>query len=106
MVGIDIVEIERITKLRNLYGKRFLSRVFTEGEIAYSTGKARADESLAARFAAKEAFIKAHGAPSVWKKIEVVSGDGGKPYILYQGQRFDGVSLSHERSYAVAMVVI
>jgi holo-[acyl-carrier protein] synthase len=106
MVGIDIVDVARIGKLRTLYGHKFLSKVFTEGEIAYSTGKARADESFAARFAAKEAFMKSQGLRLPWKDIEIVSGDNGKPYIIYNGRRFDDVSLAHERSFAVAMVSI
>jgi holo-[acyl-carrier protein] synthase len=106
MVGIDIVEVARIGKLRAHYGDKFLSKVFTEGEIAYSTGQLRTDESLAARFAAKEAFIKAYGTRFPWKDIEIVSGDNGKPYIFFDGRRFDEVSLAHERSFAIAMVSI
>jgi holo-[acyl-carrier protein] synthase len=59
MIGIDIVDISRIEALAAKHGERFLQRVFTEGEISYARGKRRCSESLAGRFAAKEAFMKA-----------------------------------------------
>ena len=105
MVGIDIVEVARVGQLRVRYGDRFLNRVFAEAEIVYATGKKRVDESLAARFAAKEAFMKAQGRRLPWKEIEVHSGERGKPFITFHGERYDGVSLSHERAYAVAVVI-
>jgi holo-[acyl-carrier protein] synthase len=106
MIGIDIVEVSRIGRLREVYGEKFLTKVFTEGEIAYSMGKRRADESLAGRFAAKEAFMKAKGRRLPWKEIEIRSGERGNPFILFKGERFDGMSISHERGYAVAVVEI
>jgi holo-[acyl-carrier protein] synthase len=105
MIGIDIVDVARIGRLRERYGRKFLQKVFTENEIAYAAAKRRTDESLAARFAAKEAFIKAQGRALPWKAIEICSGEGGKPFILFEGNCFD-VSLSHERAYAVAVVAI
>ena len=106
MVGIDIIEVSRIGRLKGLYGAKFLSKVFTDGEIRYAGAKKRADESLAGRFAAKEAFMKAWGRRLPWKHIEICSGEHGKPFILFQGVRYDGVSISHESSYAVSMVAI
>jgi len=106
MIGIDIVDVSRIGRLRERYGVKFLHRVFTQNEISYSMGKKRADESLAARFAAKEAFMKANGRRLPWRAIEICPGERGRPYILFEGRRFDGVSLSHERSYATAVVTI
>jgi holo-[acyl-carrier protein] synthase len=106
MIGIDIVDVSRIGRLREKYGRTFLEKVFTENEISYATRKKRADESLAARFAAKEAFMKANGRRLPWKAIEICSGENGRPFILFEGRRFDGVSLSHERSYATAVVTI
>lgn len=106
MIGIDIVDVSRISRLRERYGAKFLGKVYTENEIAYAMSKKRADESLAARFAAKEAFMKANGRRLPWRVIEVCSGEAGKPFILFEGRRFDGVSLSHERSYATAVVTI
>ena len=106
MVGIDIVDVSRISRLKRQYGDRFLGKVFTDDEKRFAATKRRAEESLAARFAAKEAFMKAQGRRLPWKDIEVHSGERGRPFILFRGDRFDGVSLSHERSYAVAVVTI
>ena len=61
---------------------------------------------MAGRFAAKEAFMKAKGRRLPWKSIEIVSGHRGRPFILFEGAKFDGVSISHERSFAVSVVVI
>ena len=61
MVGIDIVEVARIGRLREAYGDAFLRKVFTVQEAAYAAGKRRWAESLAGRFAVKEAFMKAWG---------------------------------------------
>ncbi len=106
MVGIDIVDISRVAHLKSNYGDKFLKKVFTESEIRYAGRKRRAEESLAGRFAAKEAFMKAFGRRLPWRDVEIVSGDRGQPFILFNGERFDGVSISHERSYAVAFVAI
>lgn len=106
MIGIDIVDVSRIARLRERYGDKFLEKVFTAEEQCFAAAKRRSDESLAVRFAAKEAFMKAQGRRLPWKEIEVRSGERGRPFILFQGDRFDGVSLSHERAYAVAVVTI
>ncbi len=105
MVGIDIVDVSRIADAVEKYGNRFLDKVFTGEEIAYAAQRKRADESFAGRFAAKEAFMKAIGRRLVWKDINVLQSKG-KPYIEFHGTRYDGISISHEKTYAVAMVVI
>ncbi len=97
MVGIDIVEVARIAKAVERHGDRFLNKVFTEEEIEYVEGKKGAHQSLAGRFAAKEAFIKALGVKPDWKEIQV-SEVKGKPFILYRGERYGGVSISHEKA--------
>jgi holo-[acyl-carrier protein] synthase len=104
MVGIDIIEVARIGRLRAAHGARFLTKVFTDGEIRYAAAKKRTDESLAGRFAAKEAFMKAWGRRLPWTQIDVCTGNRGRPFILFHGERYDGVSISHERAFAVAMV--
>lgn len=106
MVGIDIIEVSRIGRLKGLYGERFLEKVFTDEEIRYAGAKKRADESFAGRFAAKEAFMKAWGRRLPWRHVEIRSGERGRPFILFRGVRYDGVSISHERSLAVAMVIL
>ena len=114
--GVDIIEISRVRTVLERYGQRFLDRVFTTGEASYCRGRAA---NLAARFAAKEATMKALGTGIRgvdWKDIEVVRQDSGAPSILLHGrgkqraQRLGvweiSVSLSHSREYAVAFVVI
>jgi len=105
MVGIDIVDVSRITDAVEKYGDRFLDKVFTREEIAYATQRKRADESFAGRFAAKEAFMKAIGRRLAWKDINVLQSRG-RPYIEFHGTRYDGISISHEQAYAVSVVVI
>jgi holo-[acyl-carrier protein] synthase len=105
MIGIDIVDIARITKAIDRYGDHFLEKIFTATEIRYAKGKRRAGETLAGHFAAKEAFIKAMGRSLPWKDIEV-HHEEGKPFIQFQNKRYDDVSISHERTYAVAIATI
>ncbi len=105
MIGIDIVDIRRIAKMVERYGERFLEKVFTPAEVRYAGGKRRKEESLAGRFAAKEAFMKASGRRLTFTDIEVLS-ESGRPFIMYRGVRFDDVSISHERSYAVSVVIL
>ena len=105
MIGIDIVDIRRIAKMLERHGKRFLEKVFTPAEVSYAVTTRRQEEFLAGRFAAKEAFMKASGRRLAFRDIEVQS-DSGKPYIMYHGVRYDDVSISHERSYAVSVVML
>jgi holo-[acyl-carrier protein] synthase len=114
--GVDIIEIDRVRQVLERYGQRFLNRVFTPGEIEYCRGRA---SNLAARFAAKEATMKALGTGVRgvgWKDIEVVRHDSGAPAIMLhkrgasRAQRLAvqeiSISLSHSREYAVAFVVV
>jgi len=105
MVGIDIVDVSRMEGIVKRFGDRFLDRVFTAKEIDYVRKRVRAQESLAGRFAAKEAFIKAYGQTASLKEIEVLQ-ERGRPYIVFRGKKYSEVSISHERDYAVAVVVI
>ncbi|MCH8225971.1 MAG: holo-ACP synthase, partial [Chloroflexi bacterium] len=110
--GIDIIEISRVRRVLEQYGQRFLDRIFTPAEIAYCRERA---PNLAARFAAKEATMKALGTGVRgvgWKDIEVVRQESGAPSIELHGrakqraQRLGvqevAVSLSHSRDYRVA----
>jgi holo-[acyl-carrier protein] synthase len=116
-VGIDLVSIARMEAVLERWGERFLERVFTGQEVAYSMGKPRPARSLAARFAAKEAFFKAvaargeSGVPL--REIEVVIGTGGAPALTAHGRaalalggRKAALSISHDGDYAVAIVMI
>jgi holo-[acyl-carrier protein] synthase len=105
MIGIDIVDIARITRAVEKYGDHFLEKIFTANEIRYAKGKRRAGETLAGHFAAKEAFIKAMGRSLPWKDIEV-HHEEGRPFIRFHEKHYDGVSISHERTYAISVVHI
>lgn len=118
-IGTDIVRVDRISRLLERYPD-FVQRVFSAGEISYCRDKASPEQSYAARFAAKEAVMKALGTgwdgQVNWRDIEVQSGGDGKPQIrLHGGARekmalleADSVqlSLAHEREYALAFVVL
>ena len=115
-VGIDLVSVARMDAVVERWGERFLRRVFTGEEVDYCRSKSNPARSLAARFAAKEAFFKAvaaHGASGVpLKEIEVVISDRGAPELvahgkaaLALGKRKAALSISHDRDYAVAVVM-
>ena len=121
--GIDIIDIERIRRVINKYGNRFKKRCFSVNEIETSDKRLNSIESYAKRYAAKEACAKALGiglARGVfWKDIEVVNNQYGKPFIKLYGKakvtfkNIDKtsntkieVSLSDEKKYAIANVII
>jgi len=113
-IGVDIIEIGRIETVTKRWGQTFLARVFTPAELKLYSNTA----SLAARFAAKEAVLKALGACDKgisWQDIEILAEDSGKPIVNLSGKakyhagacaisRLD-VSPSHSRDYAVAFVI-
>ncbi|MCX7793243.1 MAG: holo-ACP synthase [Thermodesulfovibrionales bacterium] len=108
--GIDIVKIDRIKKAVEKWGEKFLSRIFTQNELIYCFQKNPPYESLAVRFAAKEAFLKAINKRLSFSSIEIKNEPSGKPYIsvkdnLPENLRFH-ISLSHDTQYAVAVVIV
>jgi holo-[acyl-carrier protein] synthase len=118
--GIDIAEVPRIAASIERFGGRFLRRVFTAGEIRYCQSKANHAERYAARFAAKEAAMKALGTGWSrgvrWRDIEVHREPGGRPTILFHGKAAEfaeklgaqhvALSLSHTREQAIAQVIL
>jgi holo-[acyl-carrier protein] synthase len=118
--GIDLAEVDRIREAVEKYGRRFLERVFTEQEIAYVESKANRYERYAARFAAKEAGMKAIGTGwrrgVRWKDFEVRNQRSGRPVLLLHGvaaevARRMGVeriqlSLTHTAAVAQAFVIL
>lgn len=114
-VGVDIIEISRIAATVERFGDRFLKRIYTDGEIAYCRGRA---PQLAARFAAKEAVMKALGTGTRgvgWQEVEVTRERTGEPGIQLHGRAAAraeklgidrlALSISHSREYAIASVV-
>ncbi len=114
-LGIDIIEISRVKEAISRWGNRFLQRVYTDAELTLYRTKV---ESLAARFAGKEATIKALSFPGIiiaWRDVEILSESNGRPTVHLHGQALqrsrdlglEGViiSLSHSREYAIAVVI-
>src|SRR5438874_6813558 len=118
--GIDIAEVPRIAQAISRHGNRFLQRVFTEGEIRYCESKANRVERYAARFAAKEAAMKALGTGwnygVRWRDIEVRRQPGGRPTIAFSGKAADfaaklgvahvALSIAHTADQAIAQVIL
>jgi holo-[acyl-carrier protein] synthase len=117
--GIDLAEVPRIRESIERFGDRFLARVFTPGEIAYAQSKANRYERFAARFAAKEAGMKALGTGwaggITWHDLEVVNAADGRPSLALHGRAAEvaarlgirrlSLSLTHTREYGLASVV-
>ncbi|MFN3560405.1 MAG: holo-ACP synthase [Chloroherpetonaceae bacterium] len=115
-IGIDLIEIARIKESCERYGEHFFRRILTDAEVRYCFQKSNPYESIAVRFAAKEAFAKAVGtgisAKVHWHDVEVERESSGKPFLKLN-REIEGIkpeqialSLSHTHEYAVAMVVI
>ncbi len=118
-IGVDIVDIARVQAVLDRSGKRFIDRVFTEGEIAYCTARALAVQHFAARFAAKEAVLKALGTGwgkgVGWKDVEVWNDSDGVPHVTLRGKALEIfgqegggrilLSISHTRQIAIAQVI-
>ena len=118
--GIDIAEVPRIGQAIERFGERFLQRIFTAGEIRYCDSKANRVERYAARFAAKEAAMKAlgtgwnHGVR--WRDCEVVRAPGGRPTMTFHGKagkfaakmgvKNIALSLTHTTEQAIAQLIL
>ena len=118
-VGTDIIEVNRIEKLLSKQ-KKFKERIFTPGEIAYCEHKVNSAQNYAARFAVKEAFLKAIGTGwregVAFKEIEVVNNEKGKPELVLSGNAKQitdemgvtniQVSISHLKDLAIGFVIL
>jgi holo-[acyl-carrier protein] synthase len=89
-IGIDLVEIERLVKIIDRWGLKFLQRIFSTAEINYCSRHAQAAMHYGARFAAKESFLKALGIGLGmgvrFQDIEVVHNSNGKPGLIFLGE--------------------
>lgn len=114
-IGVDIVDLDRIRTLYTRYGMKFLQRFLTEAEIAQCLLKPQVVASIAGRFAAKEAVVKALGTGFSgavhWKSFEILNDARGAPYVRPTDvQRFHKrpikISIAHDRHSAVAIAMI
>ena len=119
-IGTDLAEVSRVKESVARFGSRFLDRVYTLREQEYALSKANAAERLAARFAAKEAGMKALGTGWSrgvrWRDIEVVNEGSGRPVLHFRGIAREiaeaigtkriSVSLTHTAKMAFAVVIL
>ncbi len=119
-IGVDLVECARIERSIERFGEKFLHRVFTDGEVAYSMSMKFPARHLAARFAAKEAVSKAFGTgigkAMGWRNIDVQKKPSGEPFLVFSGpaqqlatQRAVTaafITLSHTEHHAIACIVL
>jgi holo-[acyl-carrier protein] synthase len=113
-IGVDIIEIDRVRQVIARWGDRFLSRVYTRAERQRYGHK---PASLASRFAAKEAVVKALQQTDgiSWQHIEIISAANGRPRLNLYGRAKEQannlglssleISLAHSRDYAVAFAI-
>jgi holo-[acyl-carrier protein] synthase len=119
-IGLDLVDVARIEDSLTRFGERFQKRVFTDLERAYCTSLPHPPLHFAARFAAKEAFLKALGtglsSAISWKDVGIENLSSGKPELRVIGRALElanergieqmHVSLSHTQGHAAAVVVL
>jgi len=124
-IGVDIINNKRIEKLINIYGERFIKKIYTPIEIKYCNSKKNIFENYASHFAAKEAvmkllsigasYLKGHSYGISFKDIEVRHSKNGQPLIKLYNKAEElrkekdikniFISLSHEKDYSIALVV-
>jgi holo-[acyl-carrier protein] synthase len=117
-VGIDLCEVDRIRRLLEKDSERFVRRVYRAGEVAYCRDKRHPEIHFAARFAAKEAFLKAlgRGWRLGWTQLEVVRSESGKPELALSGRAAEvadrrrvariHLTLTHTAATAAAVVIL
>jgi len=117
-IGIDLIKISRMRDAHEKWGSKFIDKIFTENEIAYCFDRKEPYLSLAVRFAAKEALIKAIGSEVFvpLTDIEIINFENGKPLIQAKGKleeffkeksiKHCHLSLSHEKEFGIASVVL
>jgi len=119
-IGIDLVKISRLEKITQRWGDRFLNRVFTPSERDYCLQRKRPHIHFSARFALKEAALKALGTGLregiSWKEVETVNDPNGKPGLRLYGKTGrlaeahqvskTFASMTHDHDYAIAQVIL
>ena len=121
--GIDLIDIRRVEKTINKFGKRFINRIFTKGEIIRSDNRNKRIDSYAKRFAAKESLAKSLGTGFRnnlnFKDIEILNDNKGKPYYFktkkinniinkrFKVKKYDlFLSISDEKNYSIAFTIL
>ncbi len=118
--GVDLCEVDRIKEAIERHGRRIVERVYTERESTYAERKANKYERYAARFAAKEAGMKALGTGwrggLGWRDLEVTNERSGRPTLTFHGKAAEiaermgvrrvSLSITHTAAMAMAMVVL
>jgi holo-[acyl-carrier protein] synthase len=118
--GVDLCEVERIKTAIARHGRRFVERIYTPREIAYAESKANRYERFAARFAAKEAGMKALGTGwrggIAWRDFEVTNLPSGRPTLKFHGKAAElaqrlgveniSLSITHTAVQAMAQVIL
>jgi len=113
-IGTDLVRVDRIRRITERWGDRFLRRIYSSEERDYCLSLPNPWPSLAVRWAAKEAFFKASASSALsWRDVAVRRRDSGRPTLDLRGRAravlgsgTAHVSLSHDGDYAVAVVVL
>lgn len=119
-MGVDLAEVPRIRQSIERFGSKFIDRIYTPGEISYVERKANRFERYAARFAAKEAGMKAIGTGwrrgVTWHDFEVANLPSGRPTLRLSGKAAEfaarlgvkdiSVSLTHTAEQALAVVIL
>jgi holo-[acyl-carrier protein] synthase len=118
--GVDLCEVGRIKDAIARHGRRFVERIYTDREIAYAESKANLYERYAARFAAKEAGMKALGTGMRggvrWRDFEVTNLPSGRPTLQFHGKAAEwaeklgvesiSLSMTHTAIQAMALVIL
>jgi holo-[acyl-carrier protein] synthase len=117
-IGIDIVAVQRLRDAYERWGMRFFERIYTSREMDYCFSKKDPFPSLAVRFAAKEALVKATGGEIAFnfRDMETLNSERGRPYMVFGGKvksfldarrvKECHISLSHEKEYGIAFVLL
>jgi holo-[acyl-carrier protein] synthase len=117
--GIDLVDFPRIREMVNRHGKKFLNKVFTAAEQAYAQSNRNGTQTLAGRFAAKEAVLKLMGTgwrgKIAWTDIEIINNPAGQPEVALAGEvkkiakklgiKHISISITHTANFAIASAV-
>jgi len=119
-MGVDLAEVDRIREAIGRYGRRFIDRIYTPGEIAYVERKANRFERYAGRFAAKEAGMKAIGTGWKrgvrWQDFEIANLPTGRPTLKLHGEaariadqlgvKLISLSITHTAQLGMAQVIL